>query len=52
MLGQEVIECKQDQHRVVTEHVLAVVQGLEPGQEYISHHQLEPRSTLGLHSHL
>ena len=49
--GPEVIQCKQDQHQVVTEQVLAVLQDLESGQEYISH-QLEPRGTLGLHSRL
>ena len=40
--GQENIQHRQDQHRVVTERVLAVVQGLKSGQEYISR-QLEPR---------
>ena len=43
--GQEVIQCRQQQHVEVTEHVLAVVQGLERGQEYISR-QLEPRGTV------
>ena len=42
---QEVIQCGQKRQVVVTEEVLARVQGLERGQEYISR-QLEPKGTV------
>ena len=42
---QEVIQCGQKRQVVVTEEVLARVQGLERGQEYISR-QLKPKGTV------
>ena len=42
---QEVIQCGQKRQVVVTEEVLACVQGLQRGHEYISR-QLEQRRTV------